>query len=185
MNSFCPTNGSEPEWNEARDRVEAFLRALHLYDVEQQQRIVSLVLQRAALKQAQNPGESPTGLAMREIRDLSEEWFQKVAEPAERASATGLVSLFALDATKKWPHHFLAENVPVELRQSLQRCEVRAAPDLKVSRMVPQPFDSPLGDLTIPTALGQLTKDLSPSLVAKVVAFVLSGFTLWSGNRLR
>ncbi len=51
--------------------------------------------------------------------------------------------------------------------------------------MVPQPFDSPLGDLNLPSALGVLTKDLSPSLVAKVAAFILSGIAFLSGNRMR
>jgi hypothetical protein len=185
MNSYRPTNEIEPEWKEARFRLEAYLRALHLTDQEQHQRIISMVLQRAALKQAHQPGADPTVLAMDKIRELSQHWFESVVQPGERAFVPGLVSWFALDATKKWPGVFLAENVPADFSQNLRECEVRAAPDLKVSRMVPQPFDNPLGDINLPTALGQLTKDLPPSLVTKVAAFVLSGFTLWSGNRLR
>jgi hypothetical protein len=185
MNSFSPENDVEPEWREARCRVEAYLRALDLSDCEQQQRIISVVFQRAAAKHAQNPGESPTVLAMNEICELLEHWLQKVIQPSGHASATGFVPLFAIDAAQKWPAAFLAEEVPADFRQILEECEVLAAPDLKVSRMVPQPFENPLGAINLPSALGQLTKDMSPSLVARVVAFILSGFTFWSGNRMR
>jgi hypothetical protein len=185
MNSFSPENDVEPEWREARCRVEAYLRALDFSDCEQQQRIISVVLQRAVAKHAQTPGESPTVLAMNEICDLLEQWFQKVMQPPGHASATGFAPLFAIDATQKWPAAFLADEVPADFRQILRECEVRAAPDLRVSRMVPQPFDSPLGDMNLPGALGQLTKDLSPSLVAKVTAFIVSGIAFLSGNRLR
>ncbi len=127
----------------------------------------------------------PTALVMNEMRELSEQWLEKVTPPSERTADRGLVSLFAIDAGEKWPAVFLAEEVPADFRQTLRECEVRAAPDLMVSRMVPQPFESPLGDLSLPGALGQLTKDLSPSLVAKVTAFILSGIAFFSGNRLR
>src|SRR5579863_4209166 len=151
MNSFPPENDVEPEWREARWRVEAYLRALALSDGEQQQRITSVVLKRAAAKHAQSPGESPTVLAMNETCDLLQQWFQKVIQPSGHASATGFAPLFAIDAAQKWPAAFLAEEVPADFRQVLQECEVRAAPDLKVSRMVPQPFENPLGDINLPS----------------------------------
>ena len=106
MNSFCPTSGSEAEWKEARARLEAYLRALHLANEEQQERIISVVLQQAAVKHAQNPVESPTALAMNEIRDISEQWFAKLSESGERKCTMGFVLLFATDATKKWPAAF-------------------------------------------------------------------------------
>ena len=185
MNSFSQTNGIESEWKEARFRLETYLRALHLAGQEQQERIIQAALQRAGSKHAGNPGESPTALVMNEMCELSEQWFVKVVPPSGRTAGQGFASLFAMDAGKKWPGVFLADEVPANFKQTLRECEVRATPDLKVSRMVPQPFESPLGDMNLPSALGQLTKDLSPSFVAKAVALILSGFAFLSGNRLR
>ena len=109
-----------------------------------------------------------------------------MAQAGARGAATGLVSCLAIDGFEKWPAAFLAEQVPADFRRALQKSAVRAAPDLSLSRMVPQPFESPLSDLNLPTALAQLTKDMSPSLVARVIAFIFSGFAIWwSGNRMR
>jgi len=93
--------------------------------------------------------------------------------------------LFVIDATQKWPAAFLAEEIPLDFQRALRHCEVNAAPDLKVSRMVPQPFESPLSDINLPTALGELTKNLSPSIVARAIALVVSGLAFLSGNRMR
>jgi len=185
MNSVYPTTGFESEWKAAHDRLEAYVMALCLTNQEQRERIISTVLRQAALKHAQNPGESPMVLAMNEIHELLDQWFAKIIPSRERVSVTGLISLFAIDATKRWPGAFLADEVPADFQRTLRACEVNAAPGLSVSRMVPQPFETALSDINLPTALGQLTKDLPPSLVTKVIAFVLSGFTIWSGNRLR
>src|SRR5580698_3707791 len=153
MNTVYPPTGSESEWKEAHARVEAYLTALHLINQEQRERIISTVLQQAALKHAQNPGESPMVLAMNETRELLDQWFEKIIPSRERASVTGLVSLFAIDATTRWPAAFLADEVPADFQRFLRGCEVNAAPDLSVSRMVPQPFETPLSDLNLPTAL--------------------------------
>jgi hypothetical protein len=185
MNNFSPMKDIESEWKEARYRLEIYLRTLHLTDPQQQERIIHVVLQRAAGKYAENADQHPTALVMKEMHDLSEQWLAKITQPSERMADRGLVSLFAIDAGEKWPVVFLAEEVPADFKQTLQQCEVRAAPDLRVSRMVPQPFESPLGDMNLPSALGQLTKDLSPSLVAKVAAVILSGIAFLSGNRMR
>ena len=185
MNPFSPSNGIESDWKEARLRLETYLRALNLTDPEQEGRIIQVVLQQAASKSAENLEENPTVLTMNAMHELLENWFVRIAPPSERTGGQGFVSLFAIEARDKWPAIFLAEEVPTDFKQTLSECEVRAAPDLRVSRMVPQPFESPLGDLNLPSALGQLTKDLSPSLVAKVVAFIVSGLTLWTGNRMR
>ena len=185
MNSFCPTSGSEAEWKEARARLGAYLRALHLANEDQQERIISVVLQQAAVKHAQNLVESPTALAMNEIRDISEQWFAKLSESGERNCTMGFVLLFATDATKKWPAAFLATEIPADCQHALKESWVRAAPDLKFSSMVPQPFENPLQDaLTLPAPLAELAKDKAPFL-AKVFAIVVSWLSIWPGNRLR
>ena len=180
-----PTSSRETEWNEAHSRVRAYLVALQVADGGQRDRILSAVLQQAAAKQAEHPGESPTVLAMNEFHSLAEAWFAKRLVTPERAAVRGVVSLSAIDAAKKWPSAFLAEDVPLDFQRALRECEVSAAPDLKVSRMVPQPFESSLPDLNLPNALGELTKNLSPSVVTKAVALLMSGVAFLFGNRMR
>lgn len=184
MNNFSPINGTEPEWKEARSRVEAYLTALQLTNPDQRERVTAHILQQAAARHAANPHESPTALAMNEINARSEEWLEKILPSQKRLPVAGLVSLFAVDATKKWPAAFLTEDVPTDFQHALEACEVRAAPDLNVARMVPQPFDNTLQDaMKLPTALGELTKNLSPSLVARAATVVFSGLTLWWAKR--
>jgi hypothetical protein len=171
----------EPEWEEARYRLQAYLRALQLTNPEQQERIISRVLRVAGAKQAEQPGTWPTSLAMNEVRELSERWFGKLLATQERASITGMVALFALDAPKKWPAVFLAEEIPEDFQRAVRECAARAAPDLKVSSMVPQPFENPLPDVNLPRPLVELTKDLVP-LATKLFTLL---FSIWTGNRLR
>jgi hypothetical protein len=185
MNDFDPASSRDPDWNEARSRVRCYLRALSVADDGQQDRILATVLQRAAAKQAEHPGESPMALAMIELHNLFEDWFAKRLVTPERAAVKGLVSMSAIDAATKWPAVFLAEDVPLDFQRALRESEVSAAPDLEVSRMVPQPFESSLPDINLPNALVELTKNLSPSVLAKAVAFVVSGLTFLFGNRMR
>src|SRR6266567_132601 len=117
MTAFYPKHDAEPEWDEARLRVQAYLQALHVTDQEQQERVMVAVLQQAAIKHEKNPQACPTVLAMNEIRGLSEQWFEKLLAPHERAAVTGFVSLFALDATKKWPAVFLADEIPADFHR--------------------------------------------------------------------
>lgn len=180
---FSPTSAIESDWKEARSQLKAYLLALHLTDSEQQERIIAAVIQQAAIKFAQNPAANPTVLAMNEFHAISEQWFGKILASDGRDAALGLLSCFALDTTRKWPALFLADEIPAHFQHAVLACEVRSAPALKVSSMVPLPFDNTLQDaMSLPTALGELTKNLSPSLAAKAAAFVLSAFTLLTGK---
>jgi len=179
----------QPENTEERtaaaSRLRTYLQALQVTNHEQQERIVSAVLQRAEMKQAENPQTTLIALAMNEIGSLSDQWFEKLLSNQERPGVNGLVSLCAVDAADKWPAAFLAEQVPPELYYALRRCDVQAVPGLKVSRMVPQPFENPLQDvINLPSPLGSLSKERL-SLVAKFSAFVISFFSIWSGHRMR
>lgn len=185
MNDHHPINGHDEEWSDAEWRVRAYLLALGVTRRGQQDRVVATILERARAELADHPGESPVALAMKEIRVLSEEWFARLLPGRERPAAAGLVQLDAVNAAPNWPDVLLAGELPADIRRALSGWEVSAAPDLKVSRMVPQPFESPLSDLNLPTALEELTKNLSPSLVSRALALVLSGLALLVGNRMR
>ncbi len=174
-----PQSATETERNEARARLRAYLRALQVADEEQQERIVANILQRAVMRREASPGESLTALAMDEVRQLSEQWFGILLAGHERIAVTGLVSLFAIDAAEKWPSAFLADEIPADFYRALRECDVRAAPDLQVSRMVPQPFANPLEEaIKLPSPLGALAKDLAP-FVSKVFTTVLAGCFVW------
>jgi hypothetical protein len=180
-----PEGGTLPQWQDARARLENYLRALNPAGPEQNERIISAVLDRATAIHSEVPEAEPLALVMSEFHELLGQWFQQSLPPGDLAAGSGLVSHLAVDARQKWPEAFLSNDPPVELQHALQNCAVQAAPNLRVTRMVPQPFDNLLGDLNLPTALAQLSKDLPPSMVAKLAAFVMSGIALLSGNRLR
>ena len=166
-------------------RLDAYLRALHLANQEQQEWIISAVLFQAAIKHAQKPDENPTTLVMTEIREVSEKWLAKLIESGERVSAAGFISLFAANFMEKWPAAFLSAEVPVEFQLSLRELWVRAAPDLKFSSMVPQPFDNALQDaITLSAPLAELAKNKTPFLV-RVFTVMVSWLSIWPGNKLR
>jgi hypothetical protein len=190
MSKFADIHGSEgdalPQWQQARSRLGVYLRALNLAPPEQHDQIISAVLDHAVARQAELPEAEPLVLVMGGFQEFLEHWFQRSLPSGEPSATSSLVSFLAIDAGQKWPETFLTDEPPVEMRQALQTCIVRAAPDLQVSRMVPQPFENVLDDLNLPTALVQLTRDLPPSVVAKVTALVVSGLALlFGGNRLR
>ena len=185
MKSFCPTSGTESEWAQARARVAAYLQALNLTIQEQNERITMTALRQAVSKHQENPGESPTALTMDEIQRLFEKWFERLPGLHGRAAPAGYVSLYAIEAGKKWPEAFLSEDVPDDFQRALQGHEVRAAPDLSVSSMVPRPFENALQDITLSVSFGELARGRGP-LLARAFAIVLSLFSfLWWGNRMR
>jgi hypothetical protein len=181
MNNIFPKTGSELEWAAAGRRLEDYLRALQVFDRGQQNQIILRVLERAAGKQAANPTLCPTVLAMEEIRAAMDQWFEQIFSSRDRASVRGFIALLAIDAPNKWPAAFLAENVPSDFRCAMLQSEIRAAPDLRVSNMVPQPFANPLRDgINWPDAGGRLARRLPP-LVMKGTTAVLSLFANSSG----
>lgn len=172
------------DWAEARSRVEAYLKALCLVNPQQQERIVSMVLAQARARHARNPTEKPVAVAMTTLRESSDQWFKHCLPSQEHVSRPALLSLYALDAQKEWPEAYLSDPVPPALENGLQRCDIRAGPDISLARMVPQPLETPLREaMQLPTALTELTRNLSPSLVAKAAAFLFSGFSLWWTKR--
>ena len=151
MKTFSPQTGSETEWNAAYYRLEDYLRALHVVNKVQQSQIILGLLQTAAIKHAQNPGQSPTALAMEEAYAAMDRWLGKIFQPQKSVSGAGLVSLLITDAVEKWPTAFMADDVPPDLQRAMQESDVRAGPDLRVSNMVPRPIDpSPLLEAMLP-----------------------------------
>jgi len=158
----------EESWNDAYVRLEDYLRALHLNDGEQRDAIILEMLARATRQREDNPELSPKTLAMQEIRASTERWFEKILSSRDRVAVAGLTALLAVDALDKWPSAFLAETIPADLQHDLAKCNVRPVPDLKVSSMVPEPFDNPLpGAIPLRNALGILARSLKLQMAKK------------------
>ena len=165
---------TELSWAEARARVEAYLEALHLANQDQQNRILSLILNRAAARHENNEGACPVTLAMDELHHLSESWFTQLLDSVDRPEARGIVSMLEVDAAEKWPTAFLAEDVPVNLQRSVRECNLHAAPEIQLSRMIPEPFAGPLPEST----LKQLARGFAP-LTSRLFAFAFWSLSLF------
>jgi hypothetical protein len=176
------TTEGEPAGREARARLNAYLQALGLADRAHRERISEAVWHEAASKQPQHPAKCPTELAMQTFHELAEQWLEKFLPAVERPAGKSFISLFAMDMFTEWPAVFLADSLPAGFPRDRLECEVRA-PGLRLSSMVPEPFDLPLRDVNLPSALGELTRGLAPSLVAKAVLRMGSALYLFSGNR--
>lgn len=186
MKDIFPTSGSEPEWAAARSRLEDYLRALHITDEVQRERIIPRVLERAAGKSAGHPERCPTALVMEEFRADLERWLAQNLASRERPAATGVMAWFALDEPEKWAAAFVTEDLTGNFQRSLRegQTHVCAAPALRVSSMVPQPFANPLrAAFNLPAPLGKLTRELAP-LATRVAAATLSAVSVLSGVRL-
>ena len=141
MKTFFPQSGSEAEWNAAYYRLEDYLRALHVTNKVHQSQIILELVRRASRRHQIAPEESPTGLIIQEAQDAMAEWFAAILQCPDRFRVVGLVSLFATESQEKWPAVFLSDVIPPEFQKALRDNEVRAGPELQVSRMVPRPLD--------------------------------------------
>jgi hypothetical protein len=169
---------NEIEWNEALSRLRAYLRALNPADELHQEKVVQHVIKAAAAKKQEQPSETLTALAMAELHAAMARWFEMVLGSPERATIRGILALSTLAMTEKWPSVFLESEVPQDFQKMLRQSDVRAAPDLSKSTMVPQPFPNPLSEITLPAPPGELARELAP-LVSKVflAMFLLLGLS--------
>jgi len=186
MNDIFPKPAAEPKWNAARSRLEDYLRAWHITEEVQRERIILRVLERAAGKSAGHPEQCPTALVMEEFRADLELWLKQNLASRGRPAVTGALAWFALDEPQEWATAFLAEELPGSFQRSLRegQAHVRATPALRVSRMVPQPFASPLRSaIDLPAPWDKLAQELAP-LLSKTAAAALSSLSGLSGVRL-
>ena len=147
LDGFSPKTGSAWEWHAAYDRVEDYLRGLRILDPAQQSRIILRMLALAATRHAENPELCPTSLALEETCASIDRWFEQIPSLGESGSIPGLLSLLATDAARKWPAAFLAEDAPLDFQHALLENPMHLSPVVNRSRMVPEPFVSPLADM--------------------------------------
>jgi len=183
MNDLSKVHNSTAAGNESHSRLTAYLRALQVTNPEQADGIVQRVMDEVAQRCTENPGLCLTAAAMDELHRQIEAWFTKLLGAREHGAANGLVLFLAIDAPRRWPGVFLADNIPADFQAELCRAVVKATPDLSVSRMVPQPFENPLPDMIdLPAPLAELARELSPIKI-KLLGVVLVIMSAWSANR--
>ncbi len=133
-------------WNAAYVRVEDYLRAHRIHNRLHQSRLIQRILERAARRHEQHPGQDPTTLAAEETEALMDSWFAAALgerdQPHERIAVDGRVALLLCDGPQKWPYAFLEEEpVSNEIREAMKDSAIKAGPDLAVSSMVPRQID--------------------------------------------
>jgi hypothetical protein len=138
-------------WNAAYVRVEDYLRAHRIHNRLHQSRLIQMILERAALRHAENPALDPTGLAAEETEELMDSWFAGIldeqGQPHDRVAIDGRVSLLLCDGPQRWPYAFLdPDHPPADFVQAMRTRHLEAGPDLAVTSMVPRSID--LGPIT-------------------------------------
>jgi hypothetical protein len=149
-----PDAGSAEEWNTAYYRLEDYLRAHRVTNKIHQSQIIARLLERAAARQACEPNQPPTQLALEEAYREMDRWFDQLLGdpelPPGRAAIRGRVSMDILDAPERWPNVFLLPDdlIPADFRKAMREMSVQSGPDLAVSSMVPRQLDaSPVAEL--------------------------------------
>lgn len=152
---FRPSTGTLDQWNAAYLRVEDYLRAHRMHNRLHQVRLITRILERAAVRHAADSKLDPTVLAAEETEALMDAWFGEMlgeqGQPHERIAVDGRVALLLSDGTTKFPYAFLDDHVPPEFVAAMRATSMRAGPDMSLSSMVPRPIDLGL----IPAAAGE------------------------------
>lgn len=144
--AFRPRTGTMEAWNAAYVRTEDYLRAHRIHNRLHQSRLIQTVLERAALRHAENPALDPTTLAGEETERMMDSWFASVLDakelPHERIATEGRVALLLCDGPQKWPYAFLdTRTIPEDFAAAMRASSIKAGPDMSVSSMVPREID--------------------------------------------
>lgn len=144
--AFRPRTGTMEAWNAAYVRTEDYLRAHRIHNRLHQSRLIQAVLERAAVRHAENPALDPTTLAAEETEKLMDQWFTAVLDAKhlshDRIAVEGRVAMLLCDGPQKWPYAFLdARTIPDDFAASMRASSIKAGPDMAVSSMVPREID--------------------------------------------
>jgi hypothetical protein len=141
-------------WNEAGERVSAYLRACRVSNPDLRRQLVRRIVDAAARRHADEPGRSPVELAAEETRRQVEAWTMRFLRrpdnesPAHRFAHARAAVLLA-DLPRLWPDGFLnPEEQPAEFGRLFETTYLQAGPELDFANMAPRPIDfGPVSDL--------------------------------------
>lgn len=138
-------NGELEEWNEAHQRLVAYLSGFQIGDYTHQSSLLLEILEAAIKQHETDPEASPVELTLNEAQKRIEAWFSEIFSEHHMPKAivrhTGAVSLFTTDSYKRFGQIFLNREISKELRKELNTSAVRTGPDLEISSMIPREFD--------------------------------------------
>jgi hypothetical protein len=138
-------SGELEAWNEAHQRLVAYLSGFQIGDYTHQSALLLEILEAAMEQHAQDPASCPVELTLNEAQRRIEAWFNDIfAEyhmPQGIIRHAGSVSLFTTDSYKRYGQIFLNKEIAKDLRKELTSSAVRTGPDLEISSMIPREFD--------------------------------------------
>lgn len=143
--AFKPRSGTDEEWNEAFARVEDYFRAHRVHSRAHQARLVSGILERAAVRHEADPSRPPVTHAIEEASASIDHWLHTqiggdAADP-ETSGRLGRVAFLLADGPDKHPEMFLDNDLPEDVRAGMRVRLVQSGPNMEVSSMVGREMD--------------------------------------------
>jgi len=142
MNPEIP---SGPAWNDAYDRLVAYLRTFDLGDHAHVSRLALRILQQAQETYRSDSTREPTTLMLNVAQQNIADWLAANLPQADTSPSfvlpSGYIAILLSRAYRTAPDSFLATPLPEELRQALQETLIVTGPDLNVSSMTPRHLD--------------------------------------------
>jgi hypothetical protein len=140
-----PAPKDQEAWNEAYDRLVAYLNSFALADHAHTSTLALDLLREAREEHAHDPSQHPTqqtiGLAQRRLV----RWLATNLNPENKSPshviATGCIALLLSRSYRTAPTYFLSDQLPEDLRESLRQPLISTGPDLNVSSMTPRHLD--------------------------------------------
>jgi hypothetical protein len=134
-----------PDWNQAYDRLETFLRTFELRDHAYVSRLALEIFEDAKKKFAADPSRDPTAVTLDVAQARLTDWIATNLDQDNKARShvlpAGYVALLLSRVNQTSPQAFLASPLPEDLRQSMRRTLLETGPDLNVSSMTPRHLD--------------------------------------------
>lgn len=131
------------EVDSAFEKVEDFLRACRMTSKLNRSHFAAHFVQEAIKKKkAQNLNQPLESIAIDEARDYVLKWaYSLFPEKKELKHSEAMLAIYLNDIHSKFQDKFLALDAAPELKQTFQKKNIRTAPDLEFTSMVPEKID--------------------------------------------
>jgi len=132
---------SQKAWDEALERLLAYLAAINAGGVEHRTRVAMHLIEKARRLHANTPDVAPVKVVMDVAATEIEQWFANTLPGPDSSATLGIVAAWMTDAPRRWPDALLAAEPPGELREAFARVTVRTGPDLSLVSMTSREMD--------------------------------------------
>ena len=138
-------------WDEATQRVEAYLAAHRVAPREDLLRHVLSIIDAARAQHASDATQPPVAVAMAIATERTDRWFAGLAGAADRdsqAASRGRLAYLVSGCAERWPGTFLSGNPPAEMIEALRTKVVQAGPAMEFRSLVRREVDyGPMEDI--------------------------------------